>query len=274
MSGYTHELKTWPMYFRPLMSGEKAFEFRADDRTPRFEVGDRLRLREWGGATMDYSGRDCWREVTYVARGGVIPEGFCVMSVVPVRVPTPDGETPHPEYGSCDNLGPRGGCSECAGALEWHGGEYPPAMVIALGKTWGDRQMQRNMPSYALASWMSKTIEQLRSDLATARAETLEAQRDAERWRYVRTILRADYWLGSPASTLVAHTFKVPSIEGRANATVEEIVDAAIARAASPEPIRPAGEKASEKEWMQGVIERTQAKIEAKLARRPPGEDA
>jgi len=81
MSGYTHELKTWPMYFRPLMSGEKAFEFRADDRTPRFEVGDRLRLREWGGATMDYSGRDCWREVTYVARGGVIRPEHLILSM-------------------------------------------------------------------------------------------------------------------------------------------------------------------------------------------------
>ena len=84
-----HELKVWPEYFAPIERGEKTFEFRRDDRTPRFAVGDTLLLREFypGGINPAdsppcYSLRECTRRVTYVARGGVIPDGFCVMSVV------------------------------------------------------------------------------------------------------------------------------------------------------------------------------------------------
>lgn len=100
----THELKVWPEYFDALASGEKSFEFRKDDREPRFAVGDVLRLREYHpgcqsshcrlngcgfpqGCPRDREGfteRELSRLVTYVARGGVIPPGYCVMSVVPV----------------------------------------------------------------------------------------------------------------------------------------------------------------------------------------------
>jgi hypothetical protein len=76
----THELKTWPSYFGALERGEKTFEFRKDDRS--FEVGDVLRLLEYD--EMGYTGREVLRRVTYVARGGVIPIGFCAMSVLPI----------------------------------------------------------------------------------------------------------------------------------------------------------------------------------------------
>lgn len=78
-----HELKVWRMYFDALKRGDKTFEFRKDDRTPRYEVGDVLWLREWGGSAEDYTGQECYRRVTYVARGGAIADGFCAMSVVP-----------------------------------------------------------------------------------------------------------------------------------------------------------------------------------------------
>lgn len=104
----THTLKVWPQYFDALDSGGKTFELRKDDRTPRFAVGDVLRLREWDPTTRrcessmckhsgcmipqmcpretekGYTGRECMRLVTYATRGGAIPTGFCVMSVVPV----------------------------------------------------------------------------------------------------------------------------------------------------------------------------------------------
>lgn len=105
----THELKVWSMYADALESGVKTFEFRKDDRTPRFDVGDTLVLREWtppyraetehewskqfGG---DFTGREWLRRVTYIARGGVIPEGFCVMSVVAAS-----GAPPSPEPQEC-----------------------------------------------------------------------------------------------------------------------------------------------------------------------------
>lgn len=91
----THDLKTWPEYFEPLQQGLKTFEFRKDDRP--YAVGDVLILREWykelyedalaDGSTPEeatefaYSGRHCERRVTYIARGGLIPAGYVVMSV-------------------------------------------------------------------------------------------------------------------------------------------------------------------------------------------------
>lgn len=77
----THDLKVWPEYFAPLDYGTKTFELRLDDR--HFAVGDYLRLREWDQKTELYTGRVCWRRVSYVARGGLIPSGFVCMSVQP-----------------------------------------------------------------------------------------------------------------------------------------------------------------------------------------------
>jgi hypothetical protein len=62
-----HELKSWPEFFKPIMSGEKTFELRKNDR--RFKVGDVLRLREWEPTTAKYSGRECIRVVTYILEG-------------------------------------------------------------------------------------------------------------------------------------------------------------------------------------------------------------
>lgn len=66
MSARTHELKCWPEFFEPVLSGEKTFELRLDDRA--FRAGDVLWLREWtnvGG----YSGREVRRTVTYLLSG-------------------------------------------------------------------------------------------------------------------------------------------------------------------------------------------------------------
>lgn len=64
--------------------GDKRFEFRADDREPRYKVGDTLRLRRWDPSTTDYTGRELWVDVTYVLRDALgLPPGFCVMSVRP-----------------------------------------------------------------------------------------------------------------------------------------------------------------------------------------------
>jgi hypothetical protein len=81
-----HDLKTWPAPFSQVLNGRKTFEIRKDDRG--FKVGDVLRLREWqpredhpdGGW---YTGRECWREVTYMTCGGEwgLPPGLCVMAL-------------------------------------------------------------------------------------------------------------------------------------------------------------------------------------------------
>lgn len=83
--GHIHELKCWPMYFEPLLSGQKTFEFRKDDRA--FVVGDILYLKEWDQSCAEYTGRTAWRRIGYIARGGVVPDFHCVMSVFPIEVP-------------------------------------------------------------------------------------------------------------------------------------------------------------------------------------------
>lgn len=90
----THELKTWPLYFQPMLNGEKNFEARKNDRN--FRVGDVLWLREWKPAATvhsalgEYTGREMRVKITYVLHGSEanrkfgIDEGYCVMSVWPI----------------------------------------------------------------------------------------------------------------------------------------------------------------------------------------------
>lgn len=75
----THELKTWPLYFQAIRSGEKRFEIRRDDRG--FAVGDTLKLREWNPETNQYTGAINYVVVTYILRGvfGLLDD-FCIMS--------------------------------------------------------------------------------------------------------------------------------------------------------------------------------------------------
>ena len=84
----THELKSWPEFFEPVLSGKKTFELRKDDR--RYAVGDVLWLREWEPNTAKYSGRDVRKRVTYVLQGigtGGIPpyhgllRGYSILSL-------------------------------------------------------------------------------------------------------------------------------------------------------------------------------------------------
>ncbi len=62
-----HHLKTWPEFFTAVVSGDKTFEVREDDRG--FEVGDVLVLREYA-VGVGFSGYEVRRRVTYIMRGG------------------------------------------------------------------------------------------------------------------------------------------------------------------------------------------------------------
>jgi len=74
-------LKTWPEYFRMILTGEKNFEVRKNDHD--FKVGDVLVLKEWDPAARGYTGYEVEREVTYILQGGQfgIDPGFCIMSL-------------------------------------------------------------------------------------------------------------------------------------------------------------------------------------------------
>ncbi|MCL6441855.1 MAG: DUF3850 domain-containing protein [Alicyclobacillus sp.] len=78
----THEMKIWPQYFEAVVSGDKTFEVRFDDRG--FQRGDTLVLREWSPRDQQYTGRECKRLVTYVLHGGMfgLEKGYSIMSIV------------------------------------------------------------------------------------------------------------------------------------------------------------------------------------------------
>jgi hypothetical protein len=82
-----HELKIWPEYFASVISGEKTYELRRNDRN--FAVGDHLRLLEFDPKSEAYSGRSALAKVLSVAvpnhLGGnvfdALDDGYCIMSI-------------------------------------------------------------------------------------------------------------------------------------------------------------------------------------------------
>lgn len=80
----THKLKCWPEYYSKIVSGEKTFEVRRDDRG--FKVGDALLLMEWS-PEMGYSGKQLLVSVTYILPGGNwgIVDNVCVMAIRPAQ---------------------------------------------------------------------------------------------------------------------------------------------------------------------------------------------
>lgn len=85
----THDLKSWPDFFEPIMSGTKTFELRINDR--KFNVGDILHLREYDDRKHQYTGRSVRKRVTYlldgVGAGSIAPLAglnmkYCIMAIV------------------------------------------------------------------------------------------------------------------------------------------------------------------------------------------------
>lgn len=75
-----HKLKTWPVFFRAVIDLKKPFELRKQDRD--FNEGDILQLQEWDDATQEYTGRECFRIVTYVLSGTPhLAQGYCALGI-------------------------------------------------------------------------------------------------------------------------------------------------------------------------------------------------
>lgn len=79
-----HELKTWIEYFELVLSGEKPFELRKNDRD--FLTGQELLLREYDKNTEEYTGRILHRRITCVLKGVSgeyfgLKEGYCIMGL-------------------------------------------------------------------------------------------------------------------------------------------------------------------------------------------------
>lgn len=75
-----HELKIKPEYFEKVISGEKTFEIRKNDRN--FAVGDVLALNEWD---KEYTGRSCLVYIDYIlsAEEFMLPH-IVAMAIKPV----------------------------------------------------------------------------------------------------------------------------------------------------------------------------------------------
>ena len=76
-----HELKILPKYYKKVLTGEKRFELRKDDRD--FKVGDIIKLCEYDGKGL--TGRDTLYDVIYKLDGGEygLEEGYCILSIKP-----------------------------------------------------------------------------------------------------------------------------------------------------------------------------------------------
>jgi hypothetical protein len=76
-----HDLKTWPEYFEKVLSGEKRFEIRKNDR--HFKEGDTLILHEWDPID-GYTGREIHKKAGYIFRGGGtmgLEVDFCIIQL-------------------------------------------------------------------------------------------------------------------------------------------------------------------------------------------------
>lgn len=75
-----HELKILPQYFSEVLSGNKRFEIRKNDRD--FKQGDIVKLREFNG--KDYTGYYIKAKIGYVLKGGNygLDENYCVFSII------------------------------------------------------------------------------------------------------------------------------------------------------------------------------------------------
>jgi hypothetical protein len=77
-----HELKILPEYFNAVVSGEKTFEIRKNDRP--FHKGDLLALNEFNG---QYTGNSCLVYVDYILDNpDYVKQGMIVMGIKPCSV--------------------------------------------------------------------------------------------------------------------------------------------------------------------------------------------
>ena len=73
-----HELKIAPDYFEKVITGEKTFEVRRDDRP--YAVLDGLRLREY--KHHGYTGREATVKVSYILRDkNYVKDGFGILGI-------------------------------------------------------------------------------------------------------------------------------------------------------------------------------------------------
>ena len=80
-----HELKILPKHFNAVLSGEKTFEIRKNDRP--FKKGDLLALNEYDPISKAYTGASCLVYTDYILdNADYCKSGYVVMSIKPCCV--------------------------------------------------------------------------------------------------------------------------------------------------------------------------------------------
>lgn len=75
-----HALKTHPGPFADIVSGDKTFEVRKNDRP--FYVGDDIVLQEWDSINKTYTGQEWRGEITYFMMDKeYCKAGFCILGI-------------------------------------------------------------------------------------------------------------------------------------------------------------------------------------------------
>jgi hypothetical protein len=90
-----HELKIWPKPFEAILKKKARAQLRKDDRSPKYESGDRMMLREYLPDKDEYTGARIKVDVVHVARTEecpAVPEGYALITIEPTWYTAPFGE--------------------------------------------------------------------------------------------------------------------------------------------------------------------------------------
>lgn len=85
-----HECRSWSHLFKPIKSGVKTHDLRINDRN--YQVGDRIRLREYDISKARYTGDEVTVDITYITgrdeghhpcafSSAVLPREYCILSI-------------------------------------------------------------------------------------------------------------------------------------------------------------------------------------------------
>jgi Domain of unknown function (DUF3850) len=73
-----HLVRSWPVYFGAIMTGEKRFEVRKNDRD--YQTGDTILLKEYDPEKNIYTGRELLFRIGYIMPGPCcgVADGYVV----------------------------------------------------------------------------------------------------------------------------------------------------------------------------------------------------
>jgi hypothetical protein len=89
----THNVKSWPQYFQPMIDGIKKHDMR-NMKDREYKVGDILNLQEYDPFKGEYTGREAKFEITYITSrstpcalsSAMLDDNGCILSLTLIEV--------------------------------------------------------------------------------------------------------------------------------------------------------------------------------------------